>query len=250
MSIESVISSNQPIPCPPLLLLSPIFPSISVFYNESALHIRWLKYWSFSFSISPSSEYSGLISFRLTFLLLMCIYEVPIHHKDIEKIKTQKMTGWFCWLWKEPLPWAFWVCLHLGEKGEAIGKNTSVWVGVLWRSRLGRVSTLWFWWIPSYNGVDKRMSELLVLVTLLVKENLGRWRCVQIASFLVSFLTKYNLFMAPQGHLNIFWRTCIPFNWDTHAYLTQGWLLCVSDEEQQLLGLICYLGSPNPRLLL
>ena len=180
----------------------------------------------------------------------MCIYEVPIHHKDIEKIKTQKMTGWFCWLRKEPLPWAFWVCLHLGEKGEAIGKNTFVWVGVLWRSRLGRVSTLWFWWIPSYNGADKRMVELLVLVTLLVKENLGRWRCVQIASFLVSFLTKYSLFMAPQGHLNIFQRTCTPFNWDIHAYLTQGWLLCVSDGEQQLLGLICYLGSPNPRLLL
>ena len=72
MSIESVMPFNQPIPCPPLLLLSPVFPSISVFYNESALYIRWLKYWrfSFSFSISPSSEYSGLISFRIDIFII------------------------------------------------------------------------------------------------------------------------------------------------------------------------------------
>ena len=64
MSIESVISSNHFILCHPLLLPS-IFPSTRVFSNESVLHIRWPKYWSFSFSISPSSEYSGLISFRM-----------------------------------------------------------------------------------------------------------------------------------------------------------------------------------------
>ena len=65
MSIESVMPSHHLIICCPLLHLSSIFPSISVFSNESALHIRWPKYWSFSFSISPSSEYSGLISFRI-----------------------------------------------------------------------------------------------------------------------------------------------------------------------------------------
>ena len=65
MSVQSVISSNHLILCSPLLLLPSIFPSIRVFYNESALHIRWPKYWSFSFSISPSSEHSGLISFRI-----------------------------------------------------------------------------------------------------------------------------------------------------------------------------------------
>ena len=64
MSIESVIPSNHLIPCCPLLLLPSIFLSIRVFSNESAFHIRWPKYWSFSFSISPSNEYSGLISFR------------------------------------------------------------------------------------------------------------------------------------------------------------------------------------------
>ena len=65
MSIESVMPSNDFILCRPLLLLPSIFPSIRVFSNESALCIRWPKYWSFSFSISPSNEYSGLISFRI-----------------------------------------------------------------------------------------------------------------------------------------------------------------------------------------
>ena len=65
MSIESVMPTNHLILCRPLLLLPSIFPSIRVFSNESALRIRWLKYWSFSFSISPSNEYSGLISFRI-----------------------------------------------------------------------------------------------------------------------------------------------------------------------------------------
>ena len=64
MSIESVMPSNHLILCHPLLLPPSIFPSIRVFSNESVLHSRWPKYWSFSFSISPSNEYSGLISFR------------------------------------------------------------------------------------------------------------------------------------------------------------------------------------------
>ena len=65
MSIESVMPSNHLILCRPLLLPPSIFPSIRGFSNESALHIRWPKYWSFSFSIGPSNEYSGLISFRI-----------------------------------------------------------------------------------------------------------------------------------------------------------------------------------------
>ena len=65
MSIESVMPSNHLNFCCPLLLLPSIFPSIRVFSNESVLCIRWTKYWSFSFSISPSSEYPGLISFRI-----------------------------------------------------------------------------------------------------------------------------------------------------------------------------------------
>ena len=72
MSIESMMPSNHLILCHPLLLPS-IFPSIRVFSNESALRIRWLKYWSFSFSISPSNEYSGLISFSMDCLDLLAV---------------------------------------------------------------------------------------------------------------------------------------------------------------------------------
>ena len=73
MSIESVMSSNHLILCCPLLLPS-IFPSIRVFSNESILHIRWPKYWSFSFSISPSNEHPGLISFRMDWFDLLAIH--------------------------------------------------------------------------------------------------------------------------------------------------------------------------------
>ena len=73
MSIESVMPSNHLILCRPLLLLLSIFPSIRGFSNESVLHIRWLNYWSFSFSISPSNEYSGLISFRMDCLDLLAV---------------------------------------------------------------------------------------------------------------------------------------------------------------------------------
>ena len=72
MSIESVMSSNHLILCRPLLLLS-IFPSIRVFANESVLCIKWTKYWCFSFNISPSNEYSGLISFRMDWLDILGI---------------------------------------------------------------------------------------------------------------------------------------------------------------------------------
>ena len=71
MSIESVMQSNHLILCRPLLLPPSIFPSLRVFSNESVLHIRWPKYWSFSFSISPSHEYSGLIPFRMDWLDLL-----------------------------------------------------------------------------------------------------------------------------------------------------------------------------------
>ena len=72
-SIESVMPSSPLILCHPLLLLPSVFPSIRVFSNESALHIRWPKYWSLSFSISPSNVYSGLISFRMDWLDLLAV---------------------------------------------------------------------------------------------------------------------------------------------------------------------------------
>ncbi len=73
MSIESVMPSNHLILCCPLLLLPSIFPSIRVFSSESVLHIRWPKYWSFSFSLSPSNEYSGLISFGIDWFDLLAV---------------------------------------------------------------------------------------------------------------------------------------------------------------------------------
>ena len=73
MSIEAVMPSNHLILCHPLLLPPSIFPSIRIFSNESVLRIRWPKYWNFSFSISPSNEYSGLISFRINWLDLHAV---------------------------------------------------------------------------------------------------------------------------------------------------------------------------------
>ena len=75
MSIELVMPSNHLILCHPLLLLLSIFPHIRVFSNESALRIRWPKYWSFSFNISPSNEHSGLISFKMDWLNLLAVQE-------------------------------------------------------------------------------------------------------------------------------------------------------------------------------
>ena len=74
MPIELVMPSNHLIFCHPLFLLPSVFPSIRVFSNQSVLHIRWPKYWSFSFSIGPSSEYSGLISFRMDWLNLFAVH--------------------------------------------------------------------------------------------------------------------------------------------------------------------------------
>ena len=87
MSIESVMPSNCLILCHPLLLLPSIFPSIRVFSNESALHIRWPKYWRFSFNISPSNEHQGPISFRMDWLDLLAVQgtlkSLLQHHSSI-----------------------------------------------------------------------------------------------------------------------------------------------------------------------
>ena len=117
MSIESVMPSNHLIFCRPLLFLPSIFPSIRVFSNESVLHIRWPKYYSFSFCISPSSEYSGLISFRMDWLGILAVqatlkslfqhhiskasilrcsafFTVPLSHPYMTTGKTIALTRW------------------------------------------------------------------------------------------------------------------------------------------------------------
>ena len=89
MSIESVMPSNRLILCHPLLFPPSVFLSIRVFSNESALHIRWPKYWSFSFSISPSNEYSELISFSIDWFDLFAVQGILKgilqHHKDQDR---------------------------------------------------------------------------------------------------------------------------------------------------------------------
>ena len=117
MSIESVMPSNHLILCCPLLLLPSIFPSIRVFSSKSALHIRWPKYWSFRFSISPFNGYSGLISFRMDWLDLLAVqgtlksllqhhsskasilgrsasFIVQLSHPYMTTGKTIALTGW------------------------------------------------------------------------------------------------------------------------------------------------------------
>ena len=88
MTIEVVMSSNHLILCRPLHLPPPIFPSIRVFSKESVLCIRWPKYWSFSFSISPSNEYSGLISFKIDWLDLLAVQRDSQEFSSIPEFKS------------------------------------------------------------------------------------------------------------------------------------------------------------------
>ena len=94
MSIELVMPSNHLILCHPLLLLPSIFPSIRVFSNESILHIRWSKDWSFSFSISPSNEYSGLISFRIDWcdLAVQGAFKSLLQHHSFKSINSSVLS--------------------------------------------------------------------------------------------------------------------------------------------------------------
>ena len=85
MSIQSVMPSNHFILCHPLLLPPSVFPSIRVFSDESVLHIRWPKYWSFSFNISPSNKYSVLLSFRMDYLDLLAVQGTPKSEEVLKK---------------------------------------------------------------------------------------------------------------------------------------------------------------------
>ena len=94
MSIELMMPSNHLILCRPLLLLPSVFPSIRVFSNESVLRLRWPKYWSFSFNVSPSNEYSGLISFRMDWLDILAVQGtlknlLQNHSSNTQKVKRE-----------------------------------------------------------------------------------------------------------------------------------------------------------------
>ena len=98
MSIESVMPSNHLILCCPLLPLPSIFPNIKVFSNESALHIRWPKYWSLSFNISPSNEHPGLVLFRMDWLDLLAVHRtlksLLQHHSSKASILRAQLSLW------------------------------------------------------------------------------------------------------------------------------------------------------------
>ena len=103
ISIETVMLSSHLILCRPLLLLPPIPPSIRVFSNESIFHIRWPKYWSFSFSISPSNEYSGLISFKMDWLYLLKVQGtlkslLQLHNSKVSVLQHSAFFGIPWWL--------------------------------------------------------------------------------------------------------------------------------------------------------
>ena len=98
LSIESVMPSSHLISCHPLLLPPSIFPSIRVYSNESVLPIRWPKYWSFSFSISPSNEYSGLISFKMDWLDLLAV------QGTLKSLFQQHRIRAGVWKWESTLP--------------------------------------------------------------------------------------------------------------------------------------------------
>ena len=110
-SIKSVTPSSHLILCRPLLLLPPIPPSITVFSNESTLHMRWPKYWSFSFSISPSKEHPGLISFRMDWLDLLAVqgtlksllqHHSPKHQFFSAQLSSQSNSHIHTWLLEKP----------------------------------------------------------------------------------------------------------------------------------------------------
>ena len=114
MSIESVLPSNHLILCHPLLLPPSIFPSIRVFSNESALHTRWPKYWSFSFNVSPSNEHSGLISFRNDWLDLLAVqgtlkslFQHAVHKHQFfgAQLSSQSNSHIHIWPLEKPQPW-------------------------------------------------------------------------------------------------------------------------------------------------
>ena len=143
MSIQSVMPSNHLVLCHPLLLLPSTFPSIRVFSNESVLHIRWPKYRSFSFSISPSNEYSGLISFRFDLPAIQGILKSLLqHHSSKASISWRSAFSWFGYMlitcWTKSLSCCTWRSLSLAHfpKKTFLLKDHIHWLRFLLSSKL------------------------------------------------------------------------------------------------------------------
>ena len=135
MSIKSVMPSNHLILSRPLLLLPSMFPSFRVFSSESVLHIRWPKYWSFSFSIGPSTEYSELISFRIDWLDLLTVQENSWLSGE-ELIYQSRRHGFDPWVGK--IPWRrTWQSIPVFLPGKSCGQRSLVGYSPWGRKRVG-----------------------------------------------------------------------------------------------------------------
>ena len=145
--IELVMPSNHLILCRPLLLLPPIPPSIRVFSSESILHIRWPKYWSFSFSISPSNEYLGLSSFRIDWLDLLAVQgtlkSLLQHHSS-----------------KASIPWSLvFLMVQLSHQYVTTGKT----IALTKQTFVGKVMSLFYTMLPSLLTVFLPRSKCLLI---------------------------------------------------------------------------------------
>ena len=154
MSLESVIPPNHLILCRPLLLPPSVFPSIRVFSSESALRIMWPKYWSFSFIISPSSEYSGLISFRMDWLDLLAVQGT---FKSLLQHHSSKASILLCSaLWYNSHPYMTTVKTIALTRRTFVVKVMSLLINMLSRlviTFLPRSKHLLIWWLQSPSAV-------------------------------------------------------------------------------------------------
>ena len=190
MSIELVMTSSHLVLCHPLLILSSIFPSIRVFLNELALHIRWPKYWSCRFSISPSNEYSGLISFRMDWLDLLAVQGTP---KNLLQHHSSKASILQC---------SAFFMVHLSHPYMTTGKTTVL----TWWTFVGKVMSLLF----------DRLSRLVIaflprskclLVSWLQSPHTVILEPKKIKSVTVSIVSSsiYHKVMGPDALILVFW---------------------------------------------
>ena len=160
MSIESVMPSSHLILCCPLLLLPPIPPSIRVFSNELTLRIRWLKYWSFSFSISPFHEYSGLISFRMDWLDLLAVQGTLKSHLQYHSSKALILRRWAFFTVQLSYPYITTGKTIALTRWTFVGKVMSLLFNILSRlvitflPRSKRLLISWLQSLPAMNEID------------------------------------------------------------------------------------------------
>ena len=188
MSIESVMPSNHLIHCHPLFLLPSIFPSIRDFSSESVLHIRWPKYWSFSFSTSPSNEYSGLITFRIDWLDLLAVQGTLKSLLQHHKASILQCSAFFIVQLSHP---------HM-TTGKIIALTTRTFVGKVMSLLFNVLSRLVITFLP-------RSKHFLI--SLLQSPSAVIWEPPEIKSVTVSTVSPsiYHEVMGPDAMILVFW---------------------------------------------